>query len=160
MGQPTSVCHSDSSGVSEGADEVVLTIRPVDRKGVLGHVVGEGAVRSVDFGVGTEVDDRCELCWWDHGGADASDRLWQRFAWKEDRGPSPVLGEQLCVEDAAEGPGRAEPCADSVAATSPMAPRYQATTSAFSTVSVMTAAGRGGDMAVIDRDAAVLESIQ
>ena len=42
-----------------GADEVVLTNRPVDRKGVLGHIIGEGAVSSVDFGVGAEVDHRC-----------------------------------------------------------------------------------------------------
>ena len=67
--------------------------RPGGRKLMLGHVSGEGTVSSVDFGVGTAVDDRCQLCWWDHGGADASDRLWQRIARKEDRDPSPVLGK-------------------------------------------------------------------
>src|ERR1700730_13043547 len=72
-----------------GADEVVLANRPVDRGRVLGHIGGEGAVRSVDFGAGAEVDDRCELCWRDHGGADAPDRLRQRVARKEDRDPSP-----------------------------------------------------------------------
>ena len=39
-----------------GADEVVLANRPVDRERVPSHVVGEGAVRSVDFGAGAEVD--------------------------------------------------------------------------------------------------------
>src|SRR5690348_10079182 len=34
-----------------GADEVVLTNRPVDGERMLSHVVGEGPVRSVDFGV-------------------------------------------------------------------------------------------------------------
>jgi hypothetical protein len=53
--------------------------RPSGRKLMLGHVSGEGAVRSVDFVAGTAVDDRCELCWRDHGGADASDRLRQRI---------------------------------------------------------------------------------
>src|SRR5580700_8370096 len=93
------------SGIG-GADEVILANRPGGRKLMLGHVSGEGTVSPVDFGAGTEVDDRCQLCWRDHGGADAPDRLWQRIARKEDREPSPVLGEQVGVEDAPEGSGR------------------------------------------------------
>ena len=77
------------SGIG-GADEVVLANRPVYRKLMLGHVGGEDTVSSVDVGVETGVDDRRQFCWWDHGGADASNRPGHRIVWKEDRGPSPV----------------------------------------------------------------------
>jgi len=90
-----------------GTDKVVLANRPVDRKRMLGHVGGQDTVSSVDVGMGTGVDDRRQFCWWDHGGADASNRLGHRIARKEDRGSSPVLGE-LCVEDAPGGPGRVD----------------------------------------------------
>src|SRR5579862_7969054 len=78
-----------------GADEVVLTNRPLDGERMLCHVISEGAVGSVDFGVGTEMDGHSELRWRDHGGTDTSDLLRQRIAWNKDRDLPPVVGEEL-----------------------------------------------------------------
>jgi hypothetical protein len=91
-----------------GPDEVVLANRPVDGERMPGYVRAEGTVGSVDVGVWAGVDHRRQLRCWDHGGTDPPNRPGHRIARKEDRGSSPILGEDLRVEDAPGGPGRAD----------------------------------------------------
>src|SRR6185437_11464656 len=74
-----------------GADEVVLANRPVDRERMLRRISGEGTVRPVHLGIGAEVDHNRQLCRRDNVRADASNRLRQWVAWKEDRDPPLAL---------------------------------------------------------------------